>query len=143
MSLNHRSWVTLCKLDHVLLWYYYALSEQPIFLAAVSELTHSNDNRFEILIQMKNIRIQREHNLGQTECLKLAEKITDNLIARIGGTKSIDGNVIHYKHMSGSKGILISNESNLQVDVQLGLLVRSFGSSIEKEIHESCDKYLS
>lgn len=92
---------------------------------------------------MKNIRVKREHNLGQAECQKLAEQITDKLIARIGGTKSIDGNVIHYKHISGSKGILTSNDDNLQVDVQLGLLVRSFGSSIEKEIHESCDEYLS
>ena len=73
----------------------------------------------------------------------MAEQITDKLIARIGGSKSVEGNVIHYKHVSGSKGVLTSAADSLQVDVQLGLLVRSFGASIEKEIQDSCDAYLN
>ena len=92
---------------------------------------------------MKNISVRRQHQRGQAECQKLAEQITDKLIARIGGSKSVEGNVIHYKHVSGSKGVLTSAADSLQVDVQLGLLVRSLGASIEKEIQDSCDAYLN
>lgn len=92
---------------------------------------------------MKKIQIRREHGLGKEDCQKLADKITDGLIARIGGSKVVDGNVIHYKHISGSKGTLTSEDNCLHVDVSLGLLVRSFGSSIEKEIHGTCDEHLN
>lgn len=91
---------------------------------------------------MKTIRVCRDHNLGQQECQQLAEQITDKLIARIGGQKTVAGNVIHYKHGSGSKGTLTSTVNRLDIEVQLGLLVRSFAGSIEKEIQQSCDNYL-
>lgn len=91
---------------------------------------------------MKTIRVCREHNLSQQECQQLAEQITDKLIARIGGQKTIAGNVIHYQHASGSKGTLTSTANQLEIVVQLGLLARSFAGTIEKEIQQSCDKYL-
>ncbi len=91
---------------------------------------------------MKKIFVQRRHNLGKDSCLALADKITDKLIERIGGTKSIEGDVIHYKHISGSKGRLVSSHDSLEVEVSLGLLVRSFGGSIQQEIEQTCDEYL-
>lgn len=91
---------------------------------------------------MKTIRVCREHNLGQQECQQLAEQITDKLIARIGGQKSIAGNVVHYRHASGSKGTLTSTHHGLDIEVQLGFLVRSLAGTIEKEIQQSCDNYL-
>ena len=91
---------------------------------------------------MKEVRVRREHQLGQQACLEIADKITDGLIDRIGGSKSVEGNVIHYKHISGSKGELVATASSLEINVKLGLLVRSLGKSIEQEINEACDKHL-
>lgn len=91
---------------------------------------------------MKSIRVCREHSLGQQECQQLAEQITDKLIARIGGQKTVSGNIVHYKHASGSNGTLTSSDTRLEIEVHLGLLVRSFAGSIEKEIQQSCDNYL-
>lgn len=92
---------------------------------------------------MKKIHIRREHQLGNQGCLELADKITENLIKRIGGSKSVDGNTVNYKHVSGSKGQLVSSDTSLDIVVTLGFLVRSFGPSIEQEIQATCDKYLS
>ncbi|NIB43885.1 hypothetical protein HBA55_30060 [Pseudomaricurvus alkylphenolicus] len=91
---------------------------------------------------MSRIYIKRNHQLGQQKCQELAEKITDKLIAQIGGSKTIRGNSIQYRHISGSKGELVSGEDTLTVEVKLSLLARSFAPSIEAEINEACDKYL-
>ncbi len=91
---------------------------------------------------MKEINVVRQHQLGQQACLELADQITDKLIARIGGSKRIEGSTIYYKHGSGSQGQLVSSDNRLEISVKLGLLVRAFGKSIEQEIESSCDEYL-
>jgi putative polyhydroxyalkanoate system protein len=91
---------------------------------------------------MKSVSVKRQHNLGRQACIELADQITDKLIARIGGTKQLQGDTIYYKHISGSKGTLVSTECTLEVTVELGFLVRSLGKTIESEINEICDQYL-
>ncbi len=91
---------------------------------------------------MKEVSVRRTHNLSKTECLQLADTITDKLIARIGGSKKVVGDTIEFQHVSGSKGTLISSEDALEIHVKLGFLVRSLGKTIESEINELCDKHL-
>jgi len=91
---------------------------------------------------MKTIIVEREHDLGQEDCQALAEELVTKWVKRIGGRKSIDDNVVSFKHINGTKGEMIIEEDFISIEIKLGMLVRSLGSVIESEINRTCDKYI-
>ncbi len=92
---------------------------------------------------MTKFVIEREHQLTMDECRQLSEDVADSLIKSYGGSKRVSGDAVHYKHMSGSTGVLSYDESLLTVDVKLSFLMRPMAAAIKGEINRQCDKRLS
>lgn len=89
-----------------------------------------------------DIKVIRTHSLSDAECQQISEELADKLITAYGGSKTVDGSDVHYKHPSGSKGTLSYSDSEFIVEVKLSFLMKAMSKMIEAEINRQCDKYL-
>ena len=92
---------------------------------------------------MTKFVIEREHELSLDECRELSKSLADSLIDSYGGTKKVGINEVHYKHVSGSTGLLSFDDASLKVEVKLSFMMMSLKSVLKKEIIFQCDKRLS
>lgn len=91
---------------------------------------------------MTTIIIERAHTLSETECQGLSEEIADSLVQSYGGSKKILAGEIHYKHASGSKGVLSYSADHFKVEVKLSLLMRPMAKLLKSEVERQFEKYL-
>lgn len=91
---------------------------------------------------MTTIIIERAHVLSETECQRLCEEIADSLVLSHGGSKKILVGEVHYKHVSGSKGVLSYSAGNFKVEVTLSLLMRPMAKLLKSEVERQFEKRL-
>lgn len=91
---------------------------------------------------MSNIHISRKHNLEHDECQAVAEDLLDQLVAAFGGRVSRDGNNYSYRHTTGLKAVIEPRAGELDINVKLNLMTRSFGPQVEKQINEVLDEHI-
>ena len=91
---------------------------------------------------MATISFEREHNLSSEESHELALNLGNDLVASQGGSIQVDGNRIQYRHISGSKGTVTSEEGRLLVKIKLSFVMLGMKKMIESELERICDKYL-
>ncbi|MEM7360108.1 MAG: polyhydroxyalkanoic acid system family protein [Pseudomonadota bacterium] len=91
---------------------------------------------------MSNIHISRKHNLDHDECLAVAEDLLDQLVSAFGGRVSRDGNCYNYRHTTGLRAVIEPKEGELDINVKLNLMTRSFGPQVEQQINEVLDEHI-
>lgn len=91
---------------------------------------------------MKNLTIKRAHDLDEQECRDLAEDLLGQLIDRYGGSKSVHGDCFEYRHKTGMKAVVEPKAGELEINVKLNLMTRTFGPEIEKQVNRVLDKYI-
>ncbi len=90
---------------------------------------------------MTQITIKRQHDMSLEECKSLAEDVAKGLVTKYGGTHSIEGDNIYYRHMSGSKGVLRCSDSEVEVTVKVSFMMKPMARAIEGAIHKQFDKH--
>jgi len=88
---------------------------------------------------MADIEITRKHNLG----MKAARAAADEMAAHLGRKFDLkgrwEGDVLRFER-PGVTGSLAITDSDLDLRVTLGLLLRMMRSPLESAIHEELDK---
>ena len=92
---------------------------------------------------MSKLNFVRQHDLSQSECKALAEKLLGKLVDRYGGSISQKKDQYIYKHNLGVNAVVVPNEGEFIVDVKLGLMARSFAPKLEGEMNRILDENLS
>lgn len=84
---------------------------------------------------MANIHIKHQHNLSQDKARALVEEIARDLKEELKANYSIEGNSLRFNR-SGASGSIDIGESFVEVNVQLGLLLRPIQGTIEESIRQ-------
>lgn len=91
---------------------------------------------------MSNLNIKREHDLDQSQCRELAEDLLGQLVNKFGGSISEKGSCLLYKHATGMKASVEPRSGELDINVKLNLMTRSFAPEIEKRINQVLDEHI-
>jgi len=91
---------------------------------------------------MSTIRISRSHELDADECRAVAEDLLDQLVAKFGGSVRAQGACYSYRHTTGLKAMVEPQEGNLDINVKMTMMTRSFAPQVEQQIHLVLDKHL-
>ena len=91
---------------------------------------------------MPTILVRRQHELGLAKAKQLARSIARRLKNDYGGSFGWKGNVLHFER-TGASGSVAVTKDDVEVQVELGLLLRPLRSRIEREIVAFCDQHFS
>lgn len=91
---------------------------------------------------MSKVRISRKHDLDSEECRALSEKLLGKLVSQFGGSYSEQGDGFCYRHTTGLKAVVEPTQGQLDIDVQLNMMTRSFAPMVEKQINEVLDDHI-
>ncbi|MCH2191837.1 MAG: polyhydroxyalkanoic acid system family protein [Gammaproteobacteria bacterium] len=91
---------------------------------------------------MSNVRVCREHNLGEQECQNLAEELLNKLVDKFGGSYQSNGTTYSYKHTAGVNAVVEPKVNELVVDVKLGIMARAFAPQLKSEMNKVLDEYI-
>lgn len=91
---------------------------------------------------MSKVRISRKHDLDSEECRALSEELLGKLVSKFGGSYREQGDGYCYRHSTGLKAIVEPAEGQLNIDVQLTMMTRSFAPMVEKQINEVLDDHI-
>jgi len=91
---------------------------------------------------MPTILVRRQHELGLAKAKQLARSIARRLKNDYGGSFGWKGNVLHFER-TGASGSVAVTKDDVEVQVELGLLLRPLRSRIEREIVAFCDQNFS
>ena len=91
---------------------------------------------------MSEIKICKAHSLDPDECRAVAEDLLDQLVTKFGGSVREQNEQFQYRHSSGVKASVIIQPGELQVNVKLGLMARSFAPQMRSAIQEVLDEQL-
>lgn len=92
---------------------------------------------------MANLNIRREHKLNEVDCRNLATDLLGQLVNKYGGSICDQGHCLDYRHSSGMKASIAPKEGELDINIKLNMLTRSFAPEIEKRLNEVLDEHLS
>lgn len=90
---------------------------------------------------MANVHMVRPHNLGKEQALEAAKKVADRLRDKAQINYTVEGDVIRFSR-TGAKGTLKVSETEVEVDVEIGLALRPMKGLIESKMGEYFDRYL-
>ena len=88
---------------------------------------------------MADIEIRRVHNLGLAAARKAADRMAEHLGQRFGLKGTWRGNVMHFER-PGVTGSLAISDTDLDLRVTLGMLLRMMKGSLDRAVHEELDK---
>ena len=88
------------------------------------------------------IHVVRSHSLGKEKAHQVALKIAERMKDKAQVNYRIQGDVIVMER-SGVKGQLQIRETEVEVDIELGLMMRPMKGMIETKITEYFDRYLA
>lgn len=91
---------------------------------------------------MSTINIKRSHQLPLNDIKQKAEQLAQNLTQRIGGRYRWQGDTVLYTY-TGVKARIDCDEKEVLIDISLNFLASVFRGTIEEEVRETLDKYLS
>lgn len=90
---------------------------------------------------MSHIQIQRSHNMDTVHLRSMTEELGQKLKARFGGDYRLEGDLVHYKYHSVDAKVSF-DESIVNVDVKLGLLMIALKGMIESEVNRYLDEHI-
>lgn len=90
---------------------------------------------------MSHIHIVRTHTLGLEAARTATGRVADDLRAEHGVKAHWEGNTLMVRG-TGVRGELAVSHNLVEVKVRLGLMMRAFRSTLEKEINEQLDEHL-
>jgi putative polyhydroxyalkanoate system protein len=90
---------------------------------------------------MSQIEIKKQHSLGKAGARKTAQKIADSLSNEYNARCKWSGDDLSFS-ATGVKGKLHVSESDVAINVDLGLMLRPLKSKIESSIVAQLDDIL-
>ena len=91
---------------------------------------------------MSDIKLVRLHSLPLAKAKALAQKTADALAAEYDFTSEWRGNTLRF-HRSGVDGQMHVTESEIQLDVTLGFLLKAFKAKIAGHIERNLEELLA
>ena len=91
---------------------------------------------------MSDIELVRSHSLPLTKAKALAQKAADALAAEYDLTSEWRGNTLRF-HRSGVDGQMHVTDSEIQLDVTLGFLLKAFKTKIAGHIERNLEELLA
>lgn len=91
---------------------------------------------------MSQIRIKRHHTMDREHVRAMTQELGEKLKGKFGGNYQWEGDMVHYKY-SGVDAKVSFDETTLQVDVKLGLLMAALKGMIESEVNKYLDKHVT
>ncbi len=91
---------------------------------------------------MSDIKLVRPHALPLTKAKALAQKTADALAAEYDLESEWHGNTLRF-HRSGVDGQMHVTDSEIRLDVTLGLLLKAFKGKIAGHIERNFDQLLA
>ena len=91
---------------------------------------------------MSDIKLVRSHSLPLAKAKALAQKAADALAAEYDLTSEWRGNTLRF-HRSGVDGQMHVTESEIQLDVTLGFLLKAFKAKIAGHIERNLEELLA
>lgn len=91
---------------------------------------------------MNSIHISRKHQLDHDECLALTTTLLNKLVSTFGGKISSAGAHYCYRHSTGLSAVVEPRAGELDINVKLNMLTRSFGPQVEEQINKVLDEHL-
>ena len=91
---------------------------------------------------MSDIKLGRPHSLPLAKAKALAQKTADALAEEYDLTSEWHGDTLRF-HRSGVDGQMHVTESEIRLDVSLGLLLKAFKGSITRHIENHLDELLA
>ena len=91
---------------------------------------------------MSDIRLARPHSLSLAKAKALAQKTADALAEEYQLTSEWHGDTLRF-HRSGVDGQMHVTDSEIRLDVSLGLLLKAFKGAIAGHIERNLDELLA
>ena len=91
---------------------------------------------------MSDIRLARPHSLSLAKAKALAQKTADALAEEYELTSEWHGDTLRF-HRSGVDGQMHVTDSEIRLDVSLGLLLKAFKGAIAGHIERNLDELLA
>lgn len=91
---------------------------------------------------MSHIQIKRHHNMDEEHLRSMTEELGKKLKSKFGGEYHLEGNLVHYTYHSADAKVSF-DETRVNVDVKLGLLMMAFKGMIESEVNSYLDEHIS
>lgn len=88
------------------------------------------------------IHVVRSHSLGKVKAHEVALKIAERMKNKAQVNYRVQGDVITMER-SGVHGTLRIGESDVEVNIELGLMMRPMKGLIETKLGEYFDRYLT
>lgn len=90
---------------------------------------------------MSDIKLVRPHSLSLAKAKALTQKAADSLAADYDLQSEWHGNTLRF-HRSGVDGQMHVTDSEIRLDVKLGLLLKAFKGKIAEHIERNFDELL-
>ncbi|HUL67067.1 MAG TPA: polyhydroxyalkanoic acid system family protein [Burkholderiaceae bacterium] len=91
---------------------------------------------------MPDIKMIKYHSLPLAQARALVQKTADDLAAEYGLSSRWVGDSLHFRR-SGVEGMMRVNESEIDLEVTLGFLLKAFKSKFVERIEHSFDTLLA
>lgn len=88
---------------------------------------------------MSEIVVRRNHGMTLKKARAAGEQIAAELAEEFDFTYEWSGNTLNFKRM-GVTGTIVVEKKSLEIQAQIGFLLRPIKSRIEREIHRFCDE---
>ncbi len=82
---------------------------------------------------MPDITLVENHTLSQEEARAVAQKVADQMAADYEMTYAWEGEVLAFRR-SGFSGTLALTEGQVQLDIDLGFMLKGFKTKIEQQV---------
>ena len=90
---------------------------------------------------MSDIRFKRQHPLTLAQAKRVAQKAADDLAEEYDLQSEWDGNTLSF-HRTGLSGHMKVSDSDIELEVKLGLLLKAFKGKFESHIAHRLDELL-
>jgi putative polyhydroxyalkanoate system protein len=90
---------------------------------------------------MSDIKYTRKHSLPVSEAKRIAQKTADDLAKEYDLVSEWDGDTLHF-HRAGVEGRMRVTDSQIDLAVKLGFLLKPFKAKFEQHIERHLDELL-
>lgn len=92
---------------------------------------------------MSKISIHKKHHMSKDDLVSHAEELAESIVAKYGGDYHWEGDLLHYSYSGGVSVQIACTESDVAVDVKLGMLMSMLKGPITREIDTYLDNNIS
>lgn len=87
------------------------------------------------------IKVNRQHTLGTEAACKTVDKLAEKLKKELDAEAHWEGSTLKFNR-KGATGSIDVTDSEVNVEIQLGMLLRPLKGTIERTIEDEIDKHL-